>query len=167
MLEFKNCEECENIEVAKPFVLKTHELLKNEFSLKILSVEIVQIKESINIHNINFMSTLTGAIDANLLFSFQKDLAKKLLHQFPYLEYHDSIEEEMIIETVGEFLNIVIGNAMGDIHTDTRLSFSPPLGLNGNNKLFNNKNFDVCKIKFTLEEGNMMIIFSTSKKKDN
>ncbi len=167
MIEFKNCEECKNIEVAKPFVLKTYELLKNEFSLDVLDIEIVQIQDSLNLNSINFMSSLSGPVNASLLFSFQKSLAKKLLHQFPYLEYSTDMEDELSIETVSEFLNIVIGNAMADIHSDTRLTFSPPLELSGESKLFNNKNFYVCKIKLTLKEGNMMIIFSTSKQKDS
>lgn len=163
MIDFNNCEECKNIEIAKPFVTKTYELLQNEFALEVTNTEIVTVTEAISINNINFASTLTGAIDANLLFSFQKSLAKKLLHQFPYLEYDEEMEDEMIVETVGEFLNIVIGNAMKDIKSNTRLTFSPPLGLSGESKLFSNKNFFVCKIKLTLKEGSMMIIFSTQK----
>lgn len=165
MIKFKNCENCSGIEALKPFVIKTQELFENEFSMEILNYEVLNISKSTEVNNINFVSSLSGALNANLIFSFEKSLAKKLLESFPYVEYTAEMEEEMIIETVAEFLNIVIGNAIKNITSHTSLAFSPPLALSGDSKFFCSKSFDVCKVVLKLKEGDLLIIFSTKVKR--
>lgn len=166
MLDFVNCEECNNIEVIKPFVETTYGLLKNDFSITADNVEIIRLHESISINNINFISTLTGAVDTNLIFSFDKDLAKNVLDNFPYIEYDDDSFEELLLETVSEFLNLVIGRAMKNITSQHRLRFTTPIALSGDNRYYLGRNFDVCMIKVTAGSGSMIMIFSTKTKKE-
>lgn len=164
MIELNNNQECPNFKIAKPFVQKTIELFESDFAMKVLSTEQIVLETSTNVNNINFISNLTGQIDASLIFSFDKQVAKKLLDSFPYLEYTPDMEDEMIVETVAEFLNIVIGNAMKHLEPVPTLRFSPPIGMTGDTKVYYGKDMQVCKIKLSLEDGEMLIIFCTKNK---
>jgi CheY-specific phosphatase CheX len=164
MLNFVSCEECRNIEVIKPFVNTAYELLKNDFNISAEDVEVVKLSESVHINNINFITTLTGAIDTNLIFSFDKGLAKNVLDNFPFIEYDDETFDDLILETVSEFLNLVVGRAMKDIDTTTRLRFTTPIALSGDNRYYLGKNFDVCMIKMMAPSGSLVMIFSTKNK---
>jgi|GEM_PF-5564773 len=159
-----NCGEYEQFEIIKPFIEKSFALFEDEFSMSVNKVECVNIETNTTINNINFVSTLSGGINANLIFSFERELAKEVLKNFAFLEYEEEMEEEMISEVVAEFLNIVIGNAIKDFNLDTRFNFSPPIGLFGEGKIFKNKSSDICKIKFDLNSGSMLIIYTTEKK---
>jgi CheY-specific phosphatase CheX len=163
MLDFVNCERCKNIEVIKPFVETTFKLLKEDFSITPTSVEIIRLEQSVDINNINFISTLTGAVDTNLIFSFDKGLAKNVLDNFPYIEYDDDTFEELILETVSEFLNFVIGRAMKDIKSPGGLRFTTPIALSGDNRYYLGKKFEVCEIKVSASSGSMIMIFATKK----
>lgn len=164
MIEFKNCIECPNIETAEPYISTTIKLFESEFSMKVNKAEIVAVEQATEVNNINLISHLSGSLTANIVFSFEKSLAKKVLDSFPYLEYDETMEDEMIIETVGEFLNIVIGHAMRNVQAHSSLHFSPPIGLTGDSKIYCGKGMQVCRIKLILDDGEMLIIFSTPKK---
>lgn len=164
MLEFDNCEGCKNIEIFKPFVVKSYELLKDELKIEVDTVHIDRLEKSIDINKINFISTLTGDIESNVIFSLDRALAKAILDGFPYIKYSPQEEEEMLFEIVAEFLNIVIGNALKEFNN--KLYFSTPTEISGENKFICRKSFDVCRIRILSKEREMMIIFSTKLQKE-
>jgi len=165
MLDLQECQNCEDVSLIKPFVIKTDHFLKSEYNIDIQSIHVEQLKNTVNIGNINFLTNLSGAVNTNLIFSFEKDLAKSILDSIPFVEYTQESFEELMFEVVSEFLNLVVGRAMKDIKTDERLRFSPPIEILGDSKLFCNSDFNICKIDFTTLQGNMTMLFSTQKEK--
>ena len=161
MLNLSECQKCEDVSLIEPFVIKTDHFLQSEYDIKVESIDVKQLQNSVAIGNINFLTTLSGAVNTNLIFSFEKSLAKTILDTIPFIEYDDETFEELLFEVVSEFLNLIVGRAMKDINTDERLRFSPPIEVLGDSKIFCNDDFNICKIDFITKTGNMTMIFST------
>jgi CheY-specific phosphatase CheX len=161
MLNLEECNKCEDVSLIEPFVVKTNEYLQSEYNISIESIIVQKVTKSTTIGKINFLTTLSNALNTNLIFSFDKTLAKAILDNIPFLEYDDETFEEMIFEVVSEFLNLVVGRAMKDLNTGKRLRFSPPLEITGDSKLFCHDSFNICKIEILTKQGNMTMIFST------
>lgn len=165
MLEQIDETKCTNGTVLKPFITTCCELLKSEYKIDVKNTEFNEINESITINDINFITALNGQIAANLIFSFSKDLAKSVLDNFSYIEYDENNFEELILEVVSEFLNIVVGRAMKYLDSKEMLFFSPPIELTGESKLFHGNDFNICKVDIDTADGLLSIIFSTKNKK--
>jgi CheY-specific phosphatase CheX len=131
------------------------------------SIEAEQLTKTVSIGNINFLTALSGALNTNLIFSFEKSLAKAILDGTEFIEYDEETFEELVFEVVSEFLNLIVGRAMKDMHTEQRLQFSPPIEILGDSKLFCNSSFNICKIDITTKQGSMTMIFSTQKEKES
>lgn len=165
MLEEIDETKCTNGALVKPFIVTNCELLESEYNIKISNISFNSIGESITINDINFITTLNGAMSANLIFSFSKELAKGVLDNFSFIEYDESNFEELLMEVVSEYLNIIVGRAMKYLDSKQSLIFTPPIELSGESKLFHSNDFDICKVDIETNHNNLSIIFSTQSKK--
>lgn len=161
MLNLEECNKCEDVHLIEPFVTKTDQFLQSEYNISVESINVQKLTKSIAIGQINFLTTLSNALNTNLIFSFDKPLANAILDNVPFLEYDDETFEEMLYEVASEFLNLVVGRAMKDLGTEKRLRFSPPIEIAGDSKIFCNDNYNICKIEIGTTQGNMTMIFST------
>ena len=143
-----------NLSIARPFISKTTELFENDFSMRVLNLEVDPSSIELPTSHITYACNLSGQINGQLIFSFEPKLAQKLLDSFPYVEYTPDVQEEMKRECVAEFLNIVIGNAMSNLPTNELLNFSVPLHIA---QTLDTKN--TLQIKICFEEGNMLFLF--------
>jgi CheY-specific phosphatase CheX len=166
MLDLEECQNCEDVTLIKPFIVKTDQFLTSEYNISINSIAVTQLTKSVSIGNINFLTSLSGGVNTNLIFSFERSLAKAILDAIDFIEYTDDTFDELLFELVSEFLNLVVGRAMKDLPTTKSLTFSPPLEISGDSRLFCGDDFNICKIDITTEQGNMSMIFSTQIEKD-
>ncbi len=167
MLELINQNsKCSNKDKLHPFLLTNCELLQKEYNITITDINSYHINESTKINDINFVTTLAGSIQANLIFSFSRDLAKGVLDNFSFIEYDENNFEELLLEVVSEFLNIVVGRAMAHIDSNEILNFSPPIEFTGESKLFHLNSFDICKVDISTHHGILSMIFSTQTNKE-
>lgn len=163
MLNLQECQKCEDIKLIEPFIVKTNQFLKSEYNISVQSIDIKQLKSNIEISDINFVTTLSGALNTNLIFSFDRSLSKTILDSIKFLTYTAENLEELLFEVVSEFLNLIVGRAMKDLPSNETLRFSPPIEIVGNSKLFCNNTYNICKTEFFTSKGCMSIIFSTEK----
>ena len=144
---------------------RTIRLLEQEFSIKTNDVEVFieNLEASKSLYDITLASSISGGVNINLIFSFEKKLSKFILDSFPYVKYEPEDELEMIFETAGEVLNIVIGNAMSDLKKFGSISFSTPMEFFGSKEFILNKKIKACIVRLITKHGSMFIIFSTKK----
>lgn len=166
MLNLLECQKCEDVTLIEPFIITTDQFLQSEYNISVESIKAKQLQKSVEIGTINFLTTLSGALNTNLIFSFEKNLAKTILDNIEFIEYNEDSFEELVFEVVSEFLNLVVGRAMKDLNSEQRLRFSPPIEILGDSKIFCNDSFNICKIDIQTLQGNMTMIFSTQKEKE-
>lgn len=165
MLNLDECQKCEDVTLIEPFIIKADHFLRSEYNISVQSIDVEQMKNNVALSNINFLTALSGAVNTNLIFSFEKPLAKTILDSYQYITYTEETFEELLFEVVAEFLNLVVGRAMNDLPTQERLHFSPPIEIVGDSKLFCNNQYNICKIDINTLQGDMTIIVSTQKDK--
>lgn len=165
MLNLSECQKCEDVALIEPFIMKADHFLRSEYNIEVQSIEVQQVKKNIALNNINFLTALSGAVNTNLVFSFEKNLAKTILDSYEFITYTDETFEELLFEVVAEFLNLVVGRAINDLPTQQRLNFSPPIEIVGDSKMFCNNEYNICKIDINTLQSNMTIIVSTQKNK--
>lgn len=165
MLNLSECQKCEDVALIEPFIIKTDYFLRSEYNIGVQTIDVQQLKKNVTLDKINFLTTLSGAVNTNLIFSFEKSLAKTILDSYQFITYTEESFEELLFEVVAEFLNLIVGRAMKDLPTDERLKFSPPIEIIGDSKMFCNDGYNICKIDITTLQGNMIIIISTEKNK--
>ena len=165
MLNLDECKKCEDVALIEPFIKKADHFLRSEYNISVQSIDVEQMKNNVALSNINFLTALSGAVNTNLIFSFEKPLAKTILDSYQYITYTEETFEELLFEVVAEFLNLVVGRAMNDLPVQERLRFSPPIEIVGDSKLFCNNQYNICKIDITTLQGDMTIIVSTQKDK--
>ncbi len=117
-----------------------------------------------NVNNLelNYLTSIMaveGHLDVLFAFSFDKNIAKKIMEEYTAeLPSPNDNPEDYIEETVADLINIVLGNALGEFNIGGEaIRVSPPIVISGAKNIHKNKTAQFLTAELGTDFGKLQI----------
>lgn len=148
--------------LVKAIATRTVSYLKDELAIPARKI-MVHMRDVKRMQLLHLTSILTVEADIRMLiaFSFDKELTERVfIASTEGLEIDDDEQEVMREETVAELINIIVGNAMGDLAAKgTVIPISPPIIISEAKNITRNKGATFYTLDIVTDNGMLSIHF--------
>ncbi len=123
-----------DVETIKPFVQYTVSMFKDMFNFTPIYGKAFEIKD-FRTHNWEISSVvgIMGSIEGIFVIRLKRSLAFKLLNEIRMVGNSTEEIQNMINEMIGEFANIICGNALNKIPKSGEIDVTVPFTITGTN----------------------------------
>lgn len=123
-----------NAETIKPFVQYTISMFKDMFNFTPTYGKAYLVKDlSEHRWEISAAIGIMGSMEGIFVIRLKRNLAFKLLNESQMVESSSEEITEMIAAMIGEFTNIICGNALNRISTQGKIELTVPFTIQGTN----------------------------------
>jgi CheY-specific phosphatase CheX/methyl-accepting chemotaxis protein/signal transduction histidine kinase len=115
-------------DVIKPILDRCLSFLSDDMEVRLDPNIIPQNTDKLNLRDISAMMKLQGDMEGVFIMTFSDSLANYLVEKFAYGEIaEDENREELLLDTMSEILNTVLGNALEQFPDDIHIKLDPPV----------------------------------------
>jgi CheY-specific phosphatase CheX len=135
--------------------------------LVIETIQISYMLNSIQKIQLNYLTSLIsveGTVKVFVVFSYDKSLFTEIFDRYTHeLSIEETEREEAMIDSVGDIINIIVGNTLADINKpDTKIIMSPPLVITAAKQIAYQRGSLFYKANLTTHFGNLDIYLISS-----
>jgi len=135
-----------------------------------LVIETIQISymlnsiQKIQLNYLTSLISLEGTVKVFVVFSYDKSLFTEIFDRYTHeLSIEETEREEAMIDSVGDIINIIVGNTLADINKpDTKIIMSPPLVITAAKQIAYQRGSLFYKANLTTHFGNLDIYLISS-----
>jgi CheY-specific phosphatase CheX len=138
--------------------------------LVIETIQIDYMLNSIQKIQLNYLTSLIsveGTVKVFVVFSYDESLFTEIFDRYTYgLSIAEAEREEAMIDSVGDIINIIVGNTLTDVkdinRPDTKITMSPPLVITAAKQIAYQRGSLFYKANLTTHFGNLDIYLISS-----
>jgi two-component system chemotaxis sensor kinase CheA len=115
-------------DIIKPILNRCISFLNTDMEVNINPNVIPHNTDTLELKDISAMMQIKGDMEGVFLMTFSKELANVLVEKFAYGEItEDENKEELLLDTMSEILNTVLGNALEQFPDDLKIKLEAPV----------------------------------------